>query len=46
MFQFILILVSLVLFAAATFKVPARVELMAGGLFCWCLASNLSLLHM
>ena len=45
MLQLLLVLLALVLFAVAAFNVPSRVNLIAAGLFCWCLAANLALLH-
>lgn len=46
MLQLILVLVALVLFALAAFNVPSRFSLVAAGLFCWCLATSLALLHL
>lgn len=45
MLTILLVLVALVLFALATFGVGSRFNLVAAGLFCWCLATSLPLLR-
>lgn len=46
MVPLILVLLALVLFALASFGVPSRINLVAAGLFSWCLASSWALLRL
>lgn len=45
MWQLILVILALVLFGLATFNVGSKWNLVAAGLFCWCLSMSLALFH-